>query len=676
MTATTSTERTRLGTASHGGPRWTRLDSVLAHPLAILATAVLLLAIFGWTFVANPDRVAPTKDPAYYTWRTEVLIAEEPTRLLEIEGAFNMFAGGYRVAAPVIGGLLRGVPEISSLNVTVLIMVALPVGTALLLGGFAYRHRRDPLVFHSVAIAAASLFLTPPFVGYLDNMLCLFFLAAALPFVAPVRHSWPARFAFGIFLLLAGLTHPTTLAIFGLTLGAMSIGRLIYRRFDLRSVVRDDGPLLLTALAGAVVTLAIWTVGIWGRSTSLTEAALPPPYGSDFFVDRLVSWVDTMRPALNGPLFLIGAIGILAAGRRAAEDELSRVSIVWLAPLAGLFGFVAGLAYPYYRFFNTTLAWILLIGVGAALVLRFFLNFAAGGGTRRFALLGVAAIAFLIATNFTTGLDVSGWNRSEWLSPQERADLDALRVELASTDPDTPVVFVIDDEPGQPFQIWGSTKLAGNTSRYGLPSEQIDRAYLYLGSLENYFAGEPTLRGEETYDKLSPELLEDEQAGAAESDEEPIVVVAEIFNPAGANAEIASGETQPTVPSTAEGVADFERLWILHDGTIDRIGESVTPTPPEDDASFVHLVRAVVGLALLLLPGALALRFFLPDAGATDAAGLVPALGVAISTLAGIAVLALTRAPFSAGLAWVSLGLAILIGGVLLVFGRRAARSS
>ena len=46
------------------------------------------------------------------------------------------------------------------------------------------------------------------------------------------------------------------------------------------------------------------------------------------------------------------------------DDELARVSIVWLAPLVGLFGFVGGLTYPYYRFFNTTLAWVLLVGVG------------------------------------------------------------------------------------------------------------------------------------------------------------------------------------------------------------------------------------------------------------------------------------------------------------------------
>ena len=42
-------------------------------------------------------------------------------------------------------------------------------------------------------------------------------------------------------------------------LGAMAAARLLYRRLDLRSVIADDGPLLLTAGAAAVMTAAIWT---------------------------------------------------------------------------------------------------------------------------------------------------------------------------------------------------------------------------------------------------------------------------------------------------------------------------------------------------------------------------------------------------------------------------------
>jgi hypothetical protein len=643
------------------------LDRLLGHPIAFVLTAALLLTLFGWTFVTNPDRVAPTKDPAYYTWRTEMLISDDPSTLLETEGAFDMFAGGYRVTAPVIGGFLRHIPGISTLNVTVLLMVALPVLTALCLASFAYRHRQDPLLWHAVALGSASLFLTPPFVGYLDNMLSLVFLAAALPFLTPLRRSWPARIAFGMFLLCAGLTHPTTLAIFCLTLGAMAAVRLLVRRFDVRSVIRDDGPMLLVAFAGAVLTYLIWKIGIWGKSASLTEAALPPPYGSDFFVDRLLLWINAMRPALNGPLFVIGAVGLLAAGKRAAEDELARVSIVWLAPLAGIFGFLGGLTYPYYRFFNTTLAWVLLVGVGIYFAARFLLNVSSRGGVNVLALAGVFALAVVIATNFLSGFEVSGWNNPAggWLSADARRDLDSLRTLLATENEDRPVVFVIDDEPPEPFQIWGFTKLAGNTSRYGLPPGQVDRGYLYLGSLDSFLRGEPTSRGEETYDRLSPALLEDAERGIDQSGQSPIIVLASVFNKRGANSDIALGE---------ESIPESEmEIWRVDDGMV-WVADSGNGVTPEPDAGFAHLLRAIGGLAVLLLPGFLILRFFLANASIGDALGIGPALAVALLTVVGILVVAVVRSPFSGGIAQASL--ALVVGGSVAGFLRTRGTST
>src|SRR5438552_16062114 len=55
-------------------------------------------------------------------------------------------------------------------------------------------------------------------------------------------------------------------------------------------------------------------------------------------------------------------------------DEYPRMSLLWLFPYLGVFGFLAGLTYPYYRFMNTTLAVLLLTGLGAWLVVRFLLR--------------------------------------------------------------------------------------------------------------------------------------------------------------------------------------------------------------------------------------------------------------------------------------------------------------
>ena len=636
---------------------------ILGHWVAFLLTALVLLTLFAWPFLSDQDRVAPTRDPAFYTWRIEGLMTEEPARLLEIEGPDGMFAAGYRVTAPVLGALLRQIPEVAQLSSVTFMMVGLPVLTALLLAGFAYRQRRDPLMFHAVAFAAGGLMLTPPFVGYLDNILVLFFLAAALPFLAPSRDSWPARLVLGLLLLLCGLTHPTTLVIFCLVLGLMAVMRLVVRKFDLRSVIRDDGPMLATGFVASVLTVAIWTVGIWGKSVSLAEAALLPPYGVDFFFDRLMLWVNAMRPLLNGPLLVIGLVGILAGRpwQRLGEDDLARLSVAWLAPLVGIFGFLAGVAYTYYRFFNTTLAWVLLVGIGAYFALRFFIDRARLGGVNLLAWVGVLAIAFILATNFTTGFKLSGWTNSgnQWIEPQTKEDMEALRAYLGTQDPNRPVVFIADDEPPLPFQIYAFAKLTGNTSRYGLPEGMIDQGYLYLGSLQNYLNGEPSERGDKTYDELSPALLDDVEKGVALSGEEPIVVLASQFNKAGAN------ESNPAVDAAA---ADAD-VVVVADGQV-RVGQQSLTSPSSDgesDGGLVHLVRLLGGLALLLIPGVIAFKRLLPDGDFAEGLGMVPALSTAFLSFSAIAVIAVVRGPFTLALALatvlVAAVLAFLVGG-------------
>jgi hypothetical protein len=436
--------------------------------------------------------------------------------------------------------------------------------------------------------------------------------------------------------------------------------------------------MLLTALASALIVAAIWTVGIWGESASLTEAALPPPYGSDFFVDRMVVWVDAMLPALNVPLFALGVVGLLVSGRRWVDDELSRVSIVWLAPLVGLFGFIGGLTYPYYRFFNTTLSWILLVGIGMFFAARFFLQVSERGGAARFAIVGVVALAVIVGANFSKGFEVSHWNDPDkgWLSDAERTALNLVRAGLGSEERDRPVVFVIDDEPPRPFQIWAFTKLSGNTSRYALPSGQIDRGYLYLGSLENFLAGEPTLRGEETYDKLSPALLEETQDGIAAAEQSPIIVVADVLNPAGANAEIVTAVPEELVPDASDGV-----LWTVTEGELAN-WEGGSPEllasgdmSAEDGSGVGHMFRVLLGLVVLLIPGVIAVRTLLPRAGFAEALGLAPTLAAALLSVSGLVVLAVARSSLSATVSWITVGVALVAGAALGLPGRRAPRT-
>jgi len=641
-----------------------RSDRGLGSRWAFLATALILLAIFGGTFFTDPGRPAAADDPAYYTWRTEALLSNEPDEMLGIHGPLDMYASGYRVTTPVIGGLLRRIGDVGLLTPTIVVSVGLRVLIPILLAGFAYRSRRDPLIWHAVALGSASLLITPPFAGYLDNVMTLLFLTASLYFIEPSRTQWRARIALFVLLLLPGLTHPTTLAIFCVVLGAMAVARWVFRRFDLRSVIRDDGPMLVTAFLAAMVTYAIWKIGIWGEPASLSEAALPPPAGADFFKTRLNDWVVAMRPLLNGPLFLVGLVGLLASGRRAAEDELSRVGIVWLAPLAGVLGVAAGLTYPYYRFFNTTLAWVLLVGVGAYFLARFFLDVTRRGGVGLIAAIGLLAIAFVLAGNFKAGLDKTNWNdpSDAWVKPDQKRDLEILYASLSGIDDERPIVFIADDEAEEPVRIYGFAKLVGNVSRYGVPGRLQDRTAYYLGSLENYLANKPTDR-DPYYRELSTASLDDATAVAPDLSTSPLIVVAEVFNKTGSNSELfpGAGSNSRDFPFT-----DDEVVYVA-DGEVVGKNEADTFLPfgdPSGSEGMGGRLRTLLGVLVLLLPGLLLARAFLPGASAGETLGMVPVLGFSLLALVTILQLAITGSPLTAGQAWSALIITMVLSTV------------
>jgi hypothetical protein len=282
-------------------------------------------------------------------------------------------------------------------------------------------------------------------------------------------------------------------------------------------------------------------------------------------------------------------------------------------------------------------------------------------------------VAVIMVTNLASGLRASGWSdpKSGWLSPVERRDLDALRVRLAALpDRERPVVFVIDQAGASPA-AWGFVKLSGNTSRYGLPPGEIDRGFVYLGSVRNYLAGRPTLRHSATYDKLSRALLQDAAAGVQSARARPLIVVAAIFNSSGSNAALLRGRDPGWLRSRSADV------WTVSDGRVlaasgpapPRAARAVTPAPAPS-----HLARVAAGLAILVLPGFLVLGYFVPGGKLAEVLGMAPALAMAITALAGIGVLAVARAPFSGRLAWTTVALAALAAAVAALFGRGRLR--
>ena len=123
-----------------------RERKILGNPATLLAAIAIMFLIFGWGFLQDPTRSAQTRDPAWYTWRASILVEDSPASIVEDWGPHALFSGGYRVAVPMAGGILRGVAGIDSYSFSAILMIGIPGLTGLALGAWAYRHKRDPLI--------------------------------------------------------------------------------------------------------------------------------------------------------------------------------------------------------------------------------------------------------------------------------------------------------------------------------------------------------------------------------------------------------------------------------------------------------------------------------------------------------------------------------------------------
>ena len=391
----------------------------------VLALATLLmLGALGWRFVADPSLAAPTRDPAWYTWRANVIMQDDPGSIVREWGPNGLFSGGYRVAVPLEGALLERVAGIDTYSFAKFVMLGVPILTGLALGAGAVRSRGDPSAFLIMLLATVALFLTTPYVGYLDNITVLFLLALMLPFLQASRTSWGARTALFLIGIAAAFTHPTTCVLFGATMLAVFAFHLVTSRFRIGLALDADGPALLSVGTGMMLGLACWVIGIWGPTASLKDAALPPPYTKAFFVDRLLEWIGSMQPLIVVP-FIVLAIGStiwLARTQRRPAHAFDVTAAWWLLPLVGAASLVLGTSdqvsgdpnspvVPYYRFMNATAAPMVLVGLGAFALIRWARTRDDRRGlTRGFAVaLAVVAVAWLLNGAKLTEPQIASW---------------------------------------------------------------------------------------------------------------------------------------------------------------------------------------------------------------------------------------------------------------------------
>ena len=656
----------------------------------IVGFALVLLLALGWRFIADPSLSAPTRDPAWYTWRAGVILEDDPGSVAGDWGPHNLFSGGYRVAVPLAGALLQRISGISTYSFSAFLMLGIPILTGLALGAGAYRSKRDPLIVLLTMLATAGLFLTTPYVGYLDNITVLFLLSLIVAFADAARTSWGARVAIFLIGMAAAFTHPTTCVLFGLSLLAVWGTHVVTSRFRFGEAMRSDGPLLLSTGSGMITGLALWVVGIWGPGGPelLKDAALPPPYTAAFFRDRLVEWVTSMRPEVTFPLILVAIVGTIVVARRTRTvvSQYEQVSIWWMFPFAGVLTFLLGEAIPYYRFMNATAAPMALTGLGAYLLVRWLYR---GEGTRRIA--GALGALVVVGALVWVFLDpaINRWAQqdNQWAPQSVRTSLSAARVVVDAAG-ERPSVLIVnygntDDATGS-NTTYGWAKTYTNVFRTGLPGALTKYQATFVGTVEDFRSGRHSIGPSENYIDTSTSHWRELRARLATYPEPPVVFLIEEYY-----SGLCNDVKQGTCSDDAEQAALDRALKgsveigpgthvLTGDGFYEPASDVVErarsaaaeaaarfENPPSPLADLPHQARVLAGLfALAVLPGLLAAPFFgLRDTPSKIA--LIPGTSIVLSLLAGIAVLGVWRGPLSDAKAWAVVGVAGGAGAAL-----------
>ena len=557
---------------------------------------------------------------------------------------------------------------------------------------------RDPLVVILTMLATAGLFLTTPYVGYLDNITVLFLLCLIVAFADAARTSWGARVAIILIAMAAAFTHPTTCVLFGVSLMGVWGTHLLTSRFRLGSALRSDGPLLLSTGFGMIAGLSLWVVGIWGPGGPelLKDAALPPPYTAAFFRDRLAEWVTSMqpltKPTLTVPLIVIAIVSTIVVSRRTRKPagQYEQVSIWWMFPFAGVLTVLLGQEIPYYRFMNATAAPMALTGLGAFVAVRWLYR---GEGARR--IVGGLGALIVVGSLVFAFIDpaLSRWAQqdNQWAPQSVRTSLAAAHQVVAGAG-ERPIVLIVnygntDDATGS-NTTYGWAKTYTNVFRTGLSGTAAKYQVTYVGTVEDFRRGVASDGPSENYRDTTKSHWEELRRRLSTYTEPPVVFLIGEYYAGRCNGMpqsecTAENEQAAFERATADAIEIGPGTYVLTgDGYYEPPAEVVTqareaseaaaarfadPPGPLDDLP--HQGRVLAGLFLLaVLPGLLAAPFFgLRDTPSRIA--LIPGTSIVMSLLAGILVLGLWRGPLTPAKAWVVVAVAIGAGAALRFFG-------
>ncbi len=350
-----------------------------------------------------------------------------------------------------------------------------------------------------VAGLLCGLFTVHLAAGYVAN------LVFAAPFIAATvclaTGSRRGAIAAAIAFAGGGLAHPQFFLVGVAILGGVavwSIGR------HERGWMSDAGRVAIaTAGAGSLLAAGLLSMRIGpaplrvdtSKDGFLRRAGLADALRSDYGLRFLHHWTRYVQWL---------AVPLAALGLMRTSGFARRVLIVWsaLVVLGAPIGLLTGW-YPADRVVTFGFAIPALAGVGVVAVRNWFGRREKLGAVVAGVLVGAMAAGALMA-----------WSRQSTYISLIQVDhvTEAARIADATSEPGTPLVFLVDDSDSTASYL---ATQAANVIRAAMPADRVADVFVYVGTPENYFAGRPTIRDSSEYNALSRLYLSDIPGGPA-----------------------------------------------------------------------------------------------------------------------------------------------------------------
>ena len=304
-------------------------------------------------------------------------------------------------------------------------------------------------------------------------------------------------------------------------------------------------------------------------------------------------------------------------------------------------------------------------------------------GPKRIAgVLGVVVILGSIGWVLNDGL-TNRWvsEQNQWANQGVRSSLAAVHEVVADAGP-RPNILVMnyndtDDETGT-NTAYGWVKTFTNVFRTGIPGDMVKYNATYLGTAENFLAGERTTGASEGYNDASQKHFDEIQTRLSDYPEDPVVFLIGQYYKGLCNGvtecsdDVEQERLQAALDSRDRGRPRHVRApgrRALHAaagrGRSRRGGRGRRADPAREPPGRVrepapHAARPARAV-LPRVPAGAHRGAVVRAAGRAQPRRLIPGMSIVLTLLSGIAVLAVWRGPLTTTKAWVVVGVAIAV---------------